>query len=283
MKKLAIKGHNTRGNEVIELLEMLGGRNKDRYYGNIPSFYYFINENYNIDIYYECESDFFIFTLEDFLEKFPYKVGDKVQAWINGYCGIFNIQAMKWDSVANEIKYKIHEYYHSVDNIQPYFYKEETMKEKLEQIILEIPTGYEFFGINDDNKVVLTKKQLKYPQTYKECFNICFGNKHHIVQVVGLDGLGNNKELFEIFIKLKICRDAYWKIAGEEMGLDKPWEPQFQNYNIQHYCIFVNIKGNIHKCCFYASKCLLAFPTEEIRDDFYENFKDLIEECKELL
>lgn len=28
---------------------------------------------------------------------------------------------------------------------------------------------------------------------------------------------------------------------------------------------------------------ILAFPTEEMRDAFYENFKDLIENCKELL
>jgi hypothetical protein len=28
---------------------------------------------------------------------------------------------------------------------------------------------------------------------------------------------------------------------------------------------------------------ILAFPTEEMRDAFYENFKYLIEECKELL
>ena len=28
---------------------------------------------------------------------------------------------------------------------------------------------------------------------------------------------------------------------------------------------------------------ILVFPTKEMRDAFYENFKDLIEECKELL
>ena len=28
---------------------------------------------------------------------------------------------------------------------------------------------------------------------------------------------------------------------------------------------------------------ILTFPTEEMRDAFYENFKDLIEGCKELL
>lgn len=60
----------------------------------------------------------------------------------------------------------------------------------------------------------MKKKKPEYPKTYKECFNICFGNRHQIIQVVGLDGLGDNKELFENFIQLKICRDAYWKIAG---------------------------------------------------------------------
>ena len=28
---------------------------------------------------------------------------------------------------------------------------------------------------------------------------------------------------------------------------------------------------------------ILTFPTEEMRDTFYENFKELIEQCKELL
>ena len=28
---------------------------------------------------------------------------------------------------------------------------------------------------------------------------------------------------------------------------------------------------------------ILSFPTEEMRDEFYNNFKDLIEQCKELL
>lgn len=30
-------------------------------------------------------------------------------------------------------------------------------------------------------------------------------------------------------------------------------------------------------------RCILSFPTEEMRNIFYENFKDLIEECKEFL
>jgi hypothetical protein len=45
-KKLAIKGHQTRGKEVIELLEMMGGNNKYLYDGS-DGFVYFI-ENFII-------------------------------------------------------------------------------------------------------------------------------------------------------------------------------------------------------------------------------------------
>jgi hypothetical protein len=33
----------------------------------------------------------------------------------------------------------------------------------------------------------------------------------------------------------------------------------------------------------YNISSVLEFPTPEMRDAFYENFKDLIEQCKELL
>ena len=46
----------------------------------------------------------------------------------------------------------------------------------------------------------------------------------------------------------------------------------------------INNNGNIYTYEYHGSNnVLLAFPTEEMRDAFYENFKDLIEQCKELL
>lgn len=44
----------------------------------------------------------------------------------------------------------------------------------------------------------------------------------------------------------------------------------------------INI-AEILKNCPTAFNKILIFPTEEIRDIFYENFQDKIEECKELL
>ena len=146
------------------------------------------------------------------------------------------------------------------------------------------PEGYIFKDENGNkiltSKIILEKKKKEYPKTYKECFNICFGNKHHIIQVVGFDGLGDNKELFESFIKLKVCRDAYWKIAGEEMGLGNPWEP---DWNIKGYYAIARSYGNVVKTSNYNCDLTFVFPTEEMRDFFYKAFKEDIEYCKELL
>jgi hypothetical protein len=101
--------------------------------------------------------------------------------------------------------------------------------------------------------------------------------------IVGFAGLDDDEEnLYGNFIALKRCRDAYWKIAGEEMELGKPWEPDWNSldkkYNIYNY------RGVIsHDYFTVIDRCILSFPTEEMRDTFFENFKYLIESCKEFL
>ena len=82
--------------------------------------------------------------------------------------------------------------------------------------------------------------------------------------------------------KLFICRDAYWKIAGEKMELGKPWEPDWTNLDQLKYCIWVDV-GEFVTMTNVRGQHILAFPTEEMRDAFYENFKELINSCKELL
>jgi hypothetical protein len=97
---------------------------------------------------------------------------------------------------------------------------------------------------------------------------------------------GYKSSLIQNFQKLLICRDAYWKIAGEEMGLGKPWEPDYDS-GVDKFGI-VYFDNTIMKTCAIARwerhlNKILEFPTKEMRDAFYENFKELINECKELL
>ena len=130
------------------------------------------------------------------------------------------------------------------------------------------------------------KKQPKYPQTYKECcavmgFSFNWDNPFSITKDTH-PYIKNLDNLMEGFCKLRICRDAYWKIAGEEMELGKSWEPDWNTPNKTYYTII--IKGNeIYKSQAHKFNEIFAFPTEEMRDAFYENFEELIESVKELL
>lgn len=253
-----------------------------------------------------------IFTLEEFEQKFPYKVGDKVK-YINN---IFCIKSAQWDNEKNTVIYYIDAdwsagYVVETNDLQPYK-EQEIMKEKktpktyeevnrylLEnpiknaQNLLDIEKCLENDGMKLPENITIHSKGIgsidfikwyeksKYPMTLNECYNVLRipGGERY----VEVDNPVFTNEIIGAFVELLICRYTYCKIAGEQMGLGKPWEPDFANCTIPHYCIFINHTGDVVKECFYGSRCVFAFPTEEMRDTFYENFKDLIEQCKELL
>lgn len=298
MAKLAIKGHATRGKEVIEIMEMLGGKNSFYYDGTSKDLIYIIGSELELDvlnIYFPGVKDrYIIFTLEEFLEKFPYKVGDKV---LYKTYGIYSkIKSMCWNKEKEQVFYRLDSkklYVASEDELQPY--KEATMEEKLEQITVDIPNGYEFFGIDDNNKIVLTKKQLQYPKTYKECCEVLMGKtdfQDYTLLLTKLSITINEADsispdpphitLINNFYELLICRDAYWKIAGEQMGLGKPWEPDWLNVKQDKFVLYTH-DNVICLNRFVLGHNVLAFPTAEMREAFLENFKKLIEHCKELL
>ena len=79
-KKLAIQGHSTRGKEVIELLEMMGGKDAHLWLCIDSDRIYYISDGYVRWDYIDSEEidKYKIFTLEEFLEKYPFKVGDTV-------------------------------------------------------------------------------------------------------------------------------------------------------------------------------------------------------------
>ena len=142
-----------------------------------------------------------------------------------------------------------------------------------------IPDGYELKDENGNiinaQKIVLEKKKKEYPKTYEEC---CVALEYipHTDDIIGYKW-----DILQSLQKLLICRDAYWKIAGEEMGLGKPWEPDWLDDNLKP-CIGT-ASNEIIKCTSYSDNTILAFPTAEMRDAFYDNFKNEIESCKELL
>ena len=309
--ELGIKGHVTRGDEVIKILEMLGGKNLHTVRGTFDNYFYYIGEKYICNSYIGSDEikGYEIFSLEEFLKKFPYKVGDKVEFWSEvDYYGRTELEtseiiSMRWNSARCEVAYRLKgeckEFYKSdikckVNDDENLFHTTNEYEDIVEKSFqggyekckldiqlngYELPDGFHFTDENgnviDAKKIQLVKNASSYPKTYDECCKIIG------YFLTGDTIIGHKTPLLRNFQKLLVCRDAYWKIAGEELGLDKPWEPDFSDdspkYNIFKYENEITLSDN------NWSNRILVFPTIEMRNAFYENFKDLIEQCKELL
>lgn len=118
---LALKGHKSRGTDVIKLLEMLGGKNIYNLTGTKEIWYILSNNTIEHSSYLFEEKGF---TIEEFLEKFPYKVGDKV-IYENK---MRTITKMVWEEQTNTVAYKLDDkmYCNVLDELQPY--KEKTLE-----------------------------------------------------------------------------------------------------------------------------------------------------------
>ena len=344
-KKLAIKGHPTRGKEVIELLEMMGGKNVEGFIGTDSDELYTIEDNDIIQSY--DWNNCVCFTLEEFLKKYPFKVGDKVNSPCKG-C-VKTITSMKWDDYLNTVSYKLDDkIYTTIEQLKvvndlpyeeevnmednklfgtvsnPVETKSYTVSLKDDKVIDNSIDSVQFvqsgkivavrfntqnyeneveLQLDDyeieirDGKTYAVRKKPKYPTTYVECSEVLVGRKPNPNEIsfdkmelclVDLDYTQNIDfqavRLFQLdgLFRLLICRNAYWKITGEELGLGKPWEPDWIDDKTVKYGIW-RFQDSIIKDNVIRTNRLLVFPTAEIRDTFYENFKDLIEQCKELL
>ena len=134
----------------------------------------------------------------------------------------------------------------------------------------------------------IEERTKDYPKTYKE-YNRIMGVElwNTLWGEDATEYEEQMEDLINAFIRLKVCRDAYWKIAGEEMGLGEPWKP---NQESQDRVSYPSITPSITRCggeiirtTSYTHDYFLIFPTAKMRNAFYENFKELIENCKELL
>lgn len=174
MAKLAIKGHPTRGKDVIETLKMLGGVNHYVILDTHENLLYSIRDydNYIIGTY--PSNTFVVFTLEEFLEKFPYKVGDKLKT-IYGKVGV--VKQLIWSYKENQVLYELENdvdsLYHVDTELQPY--KEETMEGKGTLVQIDLTRE---FCIADEVEVILGDYEfvLKDGKTYfvKKSVTKCF-------------------------------------------------------------------------------------------------------------
>ena len=127
-------------------------------------------------------------------------------------------------------------------------------------------------------------KKKEYPKTYEECCKILdfCGEYFFTTYEDGIHFPGEDNNIYKILkstsilTKLLICRDAYWKIAGEEMELGKSWKPDYNDFNktLSMYCLCGKFGLSV------INPLQFVFPSKEMRDEFAENFKKDIDSCK---
>ena len=108
-RNIAIKG-NQEPKKVIKTLEMLGGINELKLFGTDELCIYYIGENKKIDyenyVSHKHDNLYIVYTIEQFLKKYPFKTGEKV--FIKIYDDLKEddiIKNMFWDKDDEDIVY----------------------------------------------------------------------------------------------------------------------------------------------------------------------------------
>ena len=158
---------------------------------------------------------------------------------------------------------------------------------------MPVPDGWEFDRIDENGNIVLKEKKKELPKTWEECLKVVDkteyitndceiydGSIEKLIKTFGgiadadrnLLPLGLGKPMLAL-CQLLVCRNAWWKQLG--------WKPNWTDNN-DKYCISI-YNGNIAPQILSSTSSILSFPTKEVRDQFLDTFRDLIEEAKELL
>lgn len=159
----------------------------------------------------------------------------------------------------------------------------------MKEIKINIPEGY---AIDKENStfecIKLKRKKLprtweefcdNYPMKEKECFvdSECeiveYGEETKRDSIIDANVLPNKKyaEAIIALCKLIQLRDCY----------NNGWQPDWETFEAK-YCICIE-QNTVQFKTGYETSCLLAFKTQKIRDEFYINFRDIIEKAKILL
>lgn len=244
MEKIAIKGHVTRGNDVIKILKSLEGINFHALIGNDLNLYYFIDDKNHINCCAEfgLPKEYKTFTLEKYEQKFLNNMEKR------------NIQidlttAKEWYKQGGDLRKVV---------LQAFTEKE----------LQSLPKSWEEYCeinpyLNVDKETVMS--------IYGETQSLLSSN-YKRKDYSGAIPSKERAEQFLILNKLLQIRDYY------NQGCKLDWI----NDTEDKYVITTN-KNGLCRCTSWFSNYIFAFKTRELRDEFFQNFKSDLEFIKEFL
>lgn len=289
--KIAIQGHPTRGKEIIQILESLGGKSRGDLTGRRYCQYYFINSNGDIDLHYRSNlSTYKLYTLEEFEKEFPFKVGDIVTIIITNTP--HKIVALEY--YMDRLSYKL-------DNGLNYNSKILTLYKEMKEernITLTLNKAKEWYKKGGELKEIalqaFTEKELTkvdLPKTWEE-----FCGNYPIKE--GESYAGDSSEIY-----------THCKSNGErDSELDRNMCPtpksaeahlaliQLEQLRDCYRGLFVTVTGMpvwcirrrrgeliIEQRVWGTNETFLSFQSKEVAEEYLKNFKPLIEKAGDLI
>ena len=293
--KIAIKGHASRGKEVIQILESLGGKNVEKLTGTYESFYYIDDRNEISDNHKEnFPPNYKLYTLEEFEKEFPFKIGDEVIFPVKTGLASGKITGLTY--VGDQLKYEVDNRIAGYRYIEPHKLSLYPMNEE-RNITLTLDKAKEWYKKGGELKEIalqaFTEKELtkvELPRSWEEFCKThdimpketVISGKNSNISCIGVRITRNaqddrnmcpskaSAEAHLAMIQLEQLRNCWWGDWKPIWGISQKWCIRLFNGVPS-----VGITTNISK--------FLTFPTKEMAEEFLKCFRDLIEKAGDLI
>ena len=293
--KIAIKGHASRGKEIIQIFKDLGTKGLADHTGSHPDWVYLIDDSLCpnqlivvTNITFLKEHGYKVYTLKEFEKEFPFKIGDKVKhitsiGIIKEYCYINNEPAYKVESMELGIIATI-----PAKILEPY----KEMKEE-RNITLTLEKAKEWYKKGGELREIalqaFTEKELTkidLPKTWEEfCENYpvqsgeCWLGSCDEIYKKTYD----KERIYKNWIPSRKSAEAHLAMIQLEQLRDcwrQGWIPSKRDGG---FGIRFDFYGGFRIIRLYSFSAFLSFPTEEMAEEFLECFRDLIEKAGDLI
>lgn len=153
--------------------------------------------------------------------------------------------------------------------------------------IINIPEGYEIDKEQSTERQIVLRKIDNRVRSWEEyCDKMEGKDSYYFNEIVGKICSAKFKEDFILseFVDDEdvVAIVAFSKLRKLRKQWIGEWKPDYNNYNEVKFTI-ITAENEISRGERYTVSCSMSFPTEEMRDEFFNCFKDLLEQAKTLL
>ena len=153
--------------------------------------------------------------------------------------------------------------------------------------IINIPEGYEIDKEQSTERQIVLRKIDNRARSWKEyCEKMKGKNSYFYNNAIRriVDSQFGSEPVLSEFEDMEDVEtlEAFSKLLRLRKDWVGEWKPDWKNNNVAKFTI-IAAENEISKGEHYKVNSSMSFPTEEMRDEFLDCFKDLLEQAKSLL